>query len=326
MKPMVLMVIALGCGLVAAFGVSQHMGSSSAATTESLSVAVASKEIDINEALSPENVQMVEWPGDQAPQGVILDLAQLEGMYARARLYPGEPILAGKIMDDSAAGSSVRIPEGYRAVSVKVALDSSVSNLIEPGDRVDVIAILRPTSRNPVGMAKTILKGVRVFAVNSNIVRSLDNDAPDEARAVSLLLTPEQAETLMMANEMGTIKLAMRSPDDENVQDTEGCTTDRVLGRSEAADTVGPLGELDLGREVEEIQPQPKKKKGENHWQTIISSPGSVHRYTFPTPGSIPQMEVLDSSQVNFQDAGGGDDLDGLSEDLEMADFSDDAE
>jgi len=294
MKPLVLVIVALGCGLVAAVGVFQQMDSKAAPQVQSMSVLVASKEISINEALSEENVEIVEWPGDQVPQGVISDVLELEGMYARARLYPGEPILTNKVMDDTAAGSSVRIPEGYRAVSVKVSLDSSVSNLIEPGDRVDVIAVLKETSKNPVGMAKTILTGVRVFAVNSDIVRSLDFEkSPDEARAISLLLRPEQVEKLMMATEMGTIKLAMRSPDDEKVDDTSGCTMDRVLGRGEAADDLSGTGRLSLGRGGE------GERYNDDHWAMILGSPGTAKRFTWATPDAMPEMQVLRSSGGN---------------------------
>jgi len=319
MKPLVLVVVALGCGLVAAVGVFQQMDTSAAPQVQSLNVVVAAKEISINEALSEENIAVVEWPGDQVPQGVISDPVDLEGMYARARLYPGEPILQNKVMDDSAAGSSVRIPEGYRAVSVKVSLDSSVSNLIEPGDRVDVIAVIRSSRENPTAMAKTILTGVRVFAVNSDIVRSLDFDkSPEEARAVSLLLTPDQAEKLMMANELGTIKLAMRSPDDEKVDDTKGCTMDRVLGQGDVADGVSPLGALALGRKRNTLD------YGDNHWQMVVTSPGSARQYTWAKPDSVPQIEVLYSSDDNSS-SGNSDreDFDELDEDIEVTDYSD---
>jgi pilus assembly protein CpaB len=308
MKPLVLIIVALGCGLVAAVGVFQHINSSAAQQVQSLNVVVATKEIRINEAFSEENVQIVEWPGSQVPEGAISDFVDVEGMYARARLYPGEPILHSKMMDESDVGSSRGVPAGYRVVSVKVSLDSSVSNLIEPGDLVDVIAVLRESRKNPVAMAKTILTGVRVFAVNSDIVRSLGIErSPDEARAVSLLLKPDEAEKLMMANELGTIKLAMRRPDDEKAAETMGCTLNRVLG-TEADD--GAI--TDFG-------------SGQHYWTMLVTSPGAAQKYTWATPNAMPQMEVLYSLDDNSNSDSS--DLEAvfgeLDDDIEVTDYSD---
>lgn len=212
----------------------------------------------------------------------------------------------------------MRIPEGYRAVSVKVSLDSSVSNLIEPGDRVDVIAVLRSTRDHPTAMAKTILTGVRVFAVNSDIVRSLNFEKdPDEARAVSLLLKPDQAEKLMMANELGSIKLAMRSPDDEKVDDTKGCTMERVLGQGDVADGVSSMGALDLGRKGNRLD------VGDNHWEMIVGSPGSMRQYTWAQENSIPRVEVVQASgDTSSSDVGDEEEFDELGDDIEVTDYS----
>jgi hypothetical protein len=163
-------------------------------------------------------------------------------------------------------------------------MDASVSNLIEPGDRVDVIAVLRETRENPTALAKTILKGVRVFAVNSEIVRSIElEDSPDEVRTVSLLLEPGDAEKVMMAAEMGTIKLAMLSPEDEvQVKETEGCTLNQVLGR--AADWMLNRGSAASAAGL---------GHGSAHWSMVVSSPGVAHKYTWSSPGSQPQIETL---------------------------------
>ena len=202
MKSIFLIVLALGCGLVAAVGVLQRLDQTGAATIESQGVLVAVEEININESLNEENVRLVEWPRDRVPVGTITDLSQLEGKLARIRLYPGEPVMQGKVMDLDDAGGSLKVPLGYRVASVRVTSASSVSNLIEPGDRVDVIVVLRESRENTLAMSRTILKAVRVFAVNSEMEKNVEREnGLEETQTVSLLLPPEQVETLAMADE-----------------------------------------------------------------------------------------------------------------------------
>ena len=95
---------------------------------------------------------------------------------------------------DDASGS-LKVPKGFRAVSVKVTMEASVSSLIEPGDHVDVIVVVKRSQDTPP-MAKTILRAVQVFAVNSQMAKSQDKDKTlEEIRTVSLLVDPDQAET-----------------------------------------------------------------------------------------------------------------------------------
>ena len=245
MRSTVLIMVALGCGLVAALGVLHYMQElPKAQAIELRKVVVASQEIDINAPFSEENLMLVEWPGNRVPPGAIGDLKQLEDRYARIRLYPGEVILPGKVMGADDASGSVRVPLGYRVVSVKSDAQTAVANLVEPGDRVDVIVVLGRRARTD-SIAKTILTAVRVFAVNRDMSRNPDgSERPDATRTISLLVTPDQAEKLAMATELGDIRLALRSPDDSRADDTRGSTLEDILGRAEVADELASDGVL----------------------------------------------------------------------------------
>ncbi len=304
MKSIFLIVLALGCGLVAAVGVLQHMGKTGAATIESQGVLVAVEEININESLNEENVQLVEWPRDRVPVGTITDWSQLEGKLARIRLYPGEPIMQGKVMDLDDAGGSLKVPLGYRVASVRVTSASSVSNLIEPGDRVDVVVVLRESRENMLAMSRTILKAVRVFAVNSEMEKNVEREnGLEETQTVSLLLQPEQVETLAMADELGTIKLALRSPDDPNVDETNGCTVEKIVGRSSVADETDAGGALALRSQLlasvaptasapeEETPRQPK-------WRMSVMSPGTSQQYHWYDQETRPELVDGDLTAV----------------------------
>lgn len=330
MKPIILIAIALGCGLVAAVGVYQQMNNAAATPqVEKVNVVVAKCEININEALSEENVEVIEWERSQVLPNAVTTLEELEGMYARARFYPGEAVLQDKIVDGTKNGNAIDVPEGYRVVSVKVSLDSSVSNLVEPGDRVDVIVVLRECTDN-LALAKTILEAVRVYAVNSELTPSLDPEkAPEEARAVSLILKPEQIEKLMLATEMGTIKLSLRSPDDAGIAETSGCTSSDMLGKADVADEVSD-GEVILNRGMSE---QSAEDPSLPYWSMVVISPESAQKFSWASPGGVPQMEVLytsdsgsskDDSTEEAGDSGKGEDndFDELDDDVAVTDYS----
>jgi pilus assembly protein CpaB len=252
-KTMILFLIAVGCGLVASIGVSQYLENASGntgAAVEADKIFVAVADINIGEKLDAQNVKLEAWPRDRVPEGAIRDLAEIEGNFPRTRLYAGEPILTAKLMD-SDDSSAQDIPEGYRVVSVKVSVESVVGGLVQPGDRVDLLVFLRKSSEVPETGTRTILRDVNVFAVDAETERRVDSDGQARAvRTVSLLVKPEQAEAVMLASELGQLKLSLRRPDDIEDQDTEGITIQTLLGN--ASETANEKREP---RRREETQP-----------------------------------------------------------------------
>ena len=140
---MVLILIALACGLVASIGISQVVDkrSTEQETAQLAPVYVAAADIAIHERLTAQTVRREEWPIDRIPPGAVAVLEDIEGRKPSQPLYKGEVILGARLVDpNSRVMTSERIPKGYRVVSVKVSMDSAVSGLLSPGDRVDVIA------------------------------------------------------------------------------------------------------------------------------------------------------------------------------------------
>lgn len=285
-----LIMAALGCGFVASLGVYQYLRAASDTGAEAKTVLVATKEININEPLSGENVRAERWSSRQIPRGSLADLGQIEGKYARIRLYPGEPILAAKVMNWDDATSSLKVPQGFRAVSVRVTMDSSVSSLIEPGDKVDVIVVMKRSQETPP-MSKTILTAVQVFAVNTEMARAPEKDKTlEEVRTVSLLLNPEQAEKLAMGQELGTVRLTLRSPDDPLVDETPGCTVERLFGRGEVASKADEQSPsvLPEARQVEPARPATPET-----WSMVIETPLTSEVYAFDAAGRSPKLNAF---------------------------------
>jgi pilus assembly protein CpaB len=225
-KSLLLIAIALGCGLVASIGISQVIekkGDGSNDGPKTSQVLVAKLDVTVNEVLTPELVVIEEWPVDKIPEGALSSADDLNGRRARQPLYSGEPILEKKIISGFGEAFARKIAKGFRVVSVKVSMNIAVSGLILPGDRVDVMVFLKKSREIDRTSAKTILSDVTVFAINDRISRDPDGEeSAMMAKTVSLLVKPDQAEKLMLAEELGTIRLSLRRTDDDAIASTAG--------------------------------------------------------------------------------------------------------
>lgn len=255
-KSIILLALALGCGLVASIGISQVMERRNQATNnpgETEAIFVALHDINANDPLTPENVKIEEWPKSKIPQGAVTKLEELENKRARQKIFADEPVLVGKVIDaNEVSSASTRIPKGYRVVAVRVDAVSGGGSLILPGDRVDVLVFL---NKNPaVGVmetkSQTILQDIKVFAVDTTFTRSPDQDEPAiAAKTISLLVTPEQAEKVTLATEMGAIRLILRHDQDDSLVQSDGTDSHDVLG-TEGANRAAEKSNADMGAQA----------------------------------------------------------------------------
>lgn len=245
-KSLALLVLALGCGLVASLGITQLMAkrADTAAESDLQSVYVAVKDIRLGGVLNKESIKLEEWPKDKIPPGALSRAEDVEGRRAKGRFYVGEPILEQKLFGRGAneQNADALIPKGYRVVSVKVDPVTIHGGLLLPGSRVDIqVHILKNCAAGfPETMTKTILEDIKVFAVNDVTNLDAQGQGPDtksiQGRTVSLLVTPEQAETVTLASEMGTVRLVMRGPDDDTKSNSNGTKSRKLLGGTDAGD------------------------------------------------------------------------------------------
>ncbi len=237
-KSLILLLLALGCGLVASIGISQVMDArnrNAAPLVEKEPILVALKDIKVNEALTEKNLKLEEWPKDKIPPDAIHDLKDAQGQRAGGIILADEPLRKAKFAVDHRIDD---IPKGYRVVAVSADAVSATGNLLQPGDRVDVVVSVKTHTGAQNQTAKTILQDVKVFAINEQY-RPTEGNKSDEmiaAKTVSLLVTPNQAETIALASEMGKIRLVLRHPDDDAVADTAGAEESEILQGSGHAD------------------------------------------------------------------------------------------
>jgi pilus assembly protein CpaB len=296
MKSLILIFIALGCGLVASIGISQVMSQGGKGQKiEMDQILVAKDAIDSGKKLEAALVQFEEWPKQKIPDGALRKMEELDGMFSSYRFFKGEPILQAKI-SDKPGGVNVIIPPGYRVNNIKVDEDT-VIEAITPGDTVDVSVFLDGNGRN--GVTKTgvytILKNVRVFAKGGQTERSVDDKGQEvRARTISLLVKPEQSQELVLAYRLGKISLALRPKDTSEEEDTgEEITTmtDLLSGNAEdASEDVKPAPRLS---DLLASGPTPNGPKGPS---MDLVTPHGATRFTFPTGGGAPVEQVLNGN------------------------------
>lgn len=243
-KSLILLVVALACGVVASIGITQVMAHRSAAPAvqemETQPVFVVKEDIPLGNVLSAEKLKLEQWPKGKVPEGVLGTLEDIEGRRPRTKLFAGEPVLEVKLLSkgESAGGAAPQIPVGYRSVPVKVDEVSGGAAMILPGDRVDVLVYARGGKEIRTTMTKTILQDIKVFAVDSTWTLESDESGKSiRGKTISLLLTPEQTERVMLACELGKLRLALRSPNDHDEAELpdEGHQVGQIFGDSEIA-------------------------------------------------------------------------------------------
>jgi len=213
MKSLILIFIALGCGLVASIGISQVMNREGGGGLEMDQILVSLTDIEIGTKLDAQNVKLEDWPKAKVPDGAVRKLEEVKDKFANARFFKGEPLHVNKI-SESLTNIANKVPAGYRAMPVKVDEDTVMKG-ISPGDRVDVMVFLKKNGLEITETgAFTILTNVRVFAVNTNTERASDGKETANFKTMSLLVKPEHARELAVAASMGKIMLTLRRPDE----------------------------------------------------------------------------------------------------------------
>src|SRR5690606_31224363 len=119
---------------------------------------------------------------------------QYDNRGARVQLFAGDVITLSKLTEPGGTGNSVKIPKGMRVITIPVDESDSQSNLIGPGDRVDVLVTYQGKGgRGASTKTKTLMEYVEVFAADSRTADKVDNPSkPGRTSHVSLLVMPEQ--------------------------------------------------------------------------------------------------------------------------------------
>jgi Flp pilus assembly protein CpaB len=207
-KNMTLMVVAIGCGLVAAFLTARLSGGSS---PEKIEVIVAKRELPVGTLLEEKELEnllgTMKFDKGTLPPDVIVNAEELKGKRLNRTLKQGNYFSA----TDVAADSGIKIPEGMYKYAIKTDGVKACAGFVQPGDKVDVI--LTETTNTGRARSGMFLRDMLVLAVDvSQNRREAGQLAVAQVNSVSLAVTSEQSLFLSSAEKRGDVKLVLRDP------------------------------------------------------------------------------------------------------------------
>ena len=206
-------------------------GSESQAETPTTEVVTAAKDLEIGASIAAGDLRVEPWPANLLPEGSFLEPEQVIDRTPLSTILAGEPILERRLAaPGSGVGLAPKVPEGMRALSVRVDDVIGVAGFVLPEARVDLLITgLPPASPEAGQMTKTILGNIRVLSAGEQLAPDASG-RPQKAAVVTLLLTPQQAELVTLAQTHGRIQLVLRNAKDDEVAETKGVRENDLFG------------------------------------------------------------------------------------------------
>ena len=226
----IFIVAAVAAGLVATFAIHRYVTlKTRIPVAETRNVIVAGTDISPGTALSRGVVKTVSWPLKVIPPKAASSMQEVESRVVMVPIPQGNPVLFSMLAPEgTAAGLSGILPDGKRALTVKVDEVAGVGGFIHPGDHVDVLVDL-PIKDTQEHFSKTILHDI-VVLTTGQIWQQKGDNKPVVVNTVTLELTPAESEVLNLASNEGKIRMALRNRNNKTIAQTEGVTTSFLLG------------------------------------------------------------------------------------------------
>ena len=229
-RAIIMLLLALVAGVAAVVLASRWLVQQ-AGTPNTQQVLVAARDIDLGTALNATMLEPVAWPPGAIPKGAFQSRADLEGRVLMSSVARGEPVLESRLAPvGTKGGLSAVIADGKRAITVKVNEVVGVAGFTLPGNYVDVM--VNTEDEKEMLVSKIVLERILVLAVAQEASR--DDTKPRVVNAVTLEVTPEEAERIDLARSVGNLSLVLRNQVDQNAASTEGITKRELLGQAPA--------------------------------------------------------------------------------------------
>ena len=293
---------AITFGLIAAVSVKQYLLSAQTFSRTN-DVVVAKVEIPVGSRIIQEQLMVAQFPADVTPEGAIATIDEnLVGRVVVTNISPRDPITEVKLAPIGAAGglSSV-IPEGYRAMTVKVDDVVGVSGFIMPGTLVDIVVVITPPkgSGNEEMISKIVLQNIKVLASGQNIDKPKnDREVERSIKAVTLQVTPEQAEKLALASSEGKLQLVMRNSVDQADEQTSGANKKSLLSGERAMIVPEP----GISSTAAAPKPAPSSIRRTAPRPVVKETSAATPKVNTPPPPPRPTVEVIKGAKKETVD------------------------
>jgi pilus assembly protein CpaB len=203
-------------------------------------VVVAARALPTGVRLTAADLKVVPWPATSMVPGGFSKVDAVVNRGLLSSVVENEPMVDSKLARvDGGAGLPSAIPPGMRAMSVKVNDVIGVAGFLDPGTRVDLMVTIR---RKDDSTSRTVVSNVEVLTAGTRNDQLKPKDAktpPSSAAVVTLLVSPEDAERIALAQSEGQIMLSLRNPLDTEPTASPGVRTAALFG--EALEPAAPV-------------------------------------------------------------------------------------
>lgn len=205
-------------------------------------VAVAAENLPMGTRLAKEHIKLVGWPSASPVEGSFSSPDAVIGRGLIQSVNANEPLTEKKLAPvEAGAGLAPTIPPGMRAISVRVNDVISVAGYTVPGSRVDVLATLRVANQD--GLARVVLSNIQVLTAGTMYDQEqAKNGQAIPTTVVTLMVTPNDAERLTLAQSAGSITLVLRNPLDTQITETTGVRMGSLMGAPAAPPVMKNVG------------------------------------------------------------------------------------
>ena len=290
-------------GLIAALSVKQYLLSAQT-FSHTNDVVVAKVEIAMGSRIIPEQLVIAQFPTSVTPQGAISKIDEkLIGRVAAVAISPRDPVTEMKLAPiGTAGGLSAVIPEGYRAMTVKVDDVVGISGFIMPGTLVDIVVVIAPPKAEGGNekISKIVLQNIKVLANGQNIDKPKNDREVERVKAVTLQVTPEQAEKLALASSEGKLQLVMRNSVDQADEQTPGANKQRLLSGERATIAPEPGTSSEAKAAPSSVRRAPSSPRPRQAPPKDLNN--SAAKVNTPPPPPRPSIEVIEGAKKKTVD------------------------
>ena len=196
----------------------------------STQVAVATGDLPMGTRLTTDHIRLVGWPASSPVEGSFDSVDAIVGRGLIQTVSANEPLTETKMAPlEAGAGLPPSIPPGMRALSIRVNDVIGVAGFTVPGTKVDVVVTLR--QQNSESLSRTVVSNVQVLTAGTRYDQEAAKDGqPLPSTVVTLMVTPEDAERITLAQNAGSIMLVLRNPLDTLPTQTKGARMASLTG------------------------------------------------------------------------------------------------
>jgi pilus assembly protein CpaB len=230
-RTMLVLLLAVSLAALATYGVFRTIKSIPVRQVEVATkyVVVAAENMPLGTRVAKEQVKAVGWPAATPVEGSFDSVEAVVGRGLIEPLAVNEPLTERKLAPKEAgAGLSPSIPPGMRALSVKVNEVIGVAGFTVPGARVDVVVVLKDRDNS---MARVVVSNLQVLTAGTKYdIEQAKDGKPMPSTVVTLLVSPDDAERMALAQTEGSITLVLRNPLDVSPTETRGVRMAGLMG------------------------------------------------------------------------------------------------